>query len=68
METEVTEEDAEEPRLPRLAYKVSELPGVLGVGRNKVYTLVNSGAIRSIKAGKTRLVPLSAIESFLAGE
>lgn len=52
----------------RLAYKVSELPGLLGIGRNKVYDLINAGTIRSIKAGKTRLVPVSAIEAFLAGE
>ena len=56
------------PAQPRLAYKVSELPGLLGLGKNKVYDLVNTGSIRSVKVGRHRLVPLSAIESFLESE
>jgi excisionase family DNA binding protein len=53
--------------LPRLAYRPDELQSILGIGKTKVFDLLKSGEIRSIKKGGVRLVPVSALEEFLAG-
>lgn len=42
---------------------------VLGIGRNKVYELVKSGAIHAIKLGETIRIPKKSLEALLpAGE
>jgi excisionase family DNA binding protein len=53
---------------PRLAYRVPEIRELLGIGRDKAYSLVNSGKIHSIRDGNTILVPKSALDRFLAGD
>jgi excisionase family DNA binding protein len=52
----------------RLAYRVSDVMDALGIGRNLVYDLINSGQLKHVKAGRATLVPRSALEKFLAGE
>ncbi|MFI8661855.1 helix-turn-helix domain-containing protein [Rhodococcus qingshengii] len=37
----------------------------LGVGRSTLYGLMDSGQLRSVKIGKNRLVPESAIVEFI---
>lgn len=37
----------------------------LGVGRSTLYGLMNSGQLRSVKIGKNRLIPESAIVEFI---
>lgn len=37
----------------------------LGIGRSKLYELMDSGEIRSVKIGRNRLVPESAIVEFI---
>jgi len=37
----------------------------LGIGRSKLYELMESGEIRSVKIGRNRLVPESAIVEFI---
>jgi excisionase family DNA binding protein len=49
----------------RLAYSVPEALHALGIGRTAFYQLVESGAIRTVKAGGRRLVPVAAIHAFL---
>ena len=44
---------------------VTELQEILGVGRNKVYSLLQSGAIPSIRIGKKWRVPKVAILHYL---
>ena len=41
---------------------------VLGIGRNKMYSYLNEGRIRSIKNGKRYIIPKEAIVDFLAGK
>ncbi|RVW01316.1 helix-turn-helix domain-containing protein [Rhodococcus xishaensis] len=38
----------------------------LGVGRSTLYGLMNSGQLRSVKIGKSRLIPESAICELVA--
>lgn len=38
----------------------------LGVGRTALYGLINSGQLRSVKIGRSRLVPESAIVEFIS--
>ena len=49
----------------KLTHKPEEVAPLLGLGRNSVYALLNSGQLRSIRVGRKILVPTSAIEEFL---
>lgn len=51
----------------RLTRKPEEAGQILGIGRNGVYELLRNNKLRSIKVGRKILIPLSAIEEFLAG-
>jgi len=51
--------------IQRAAVSVEEAGVRLGVSRSMVWKLVNSGTLRSVRAGKRRLVPISAINEFL---
>jgi excisionase family DNA binding protein len=44
-------------RTPRLAYSVDEAMAELGIGRNLIYSILNSGELRSIMCGGRRLIP-----------
>jgi excisionase family DNA binding protein len=44
----------------------AEAARLLGVCRDTVYVLMRSGELRSRKAGRARLIPLSAIDEFLS--
>jgi excisionase family DNA binding protein len=50
------------------AIRLPELAKRLGVCPRTAYTLVSTGAIRTVRAGKCILVPESAIAAFLAGD
>ena len=39
---------------------------VLGVGRTKVYELMRSGALRSVRVGGLRRIPVAALDEFVA--
>lgn len=38
----------------------------LGIGRSKLYVLINEGSIEAVKIGRRALVPRSSIDSFVA--
>ncbi|MBF6459841.1 excisionase family DNA-binding protein [Nocardia puris] len=38
----------------------------LGIGRSYLYQLMESGALRSVKLGKRRLIPEDALAEFIA--
>jgi len=52
----------------KLTYKPEMVAPMIGVGRNMVYALIRSGALRSIRVGRNILVPASAITDFLNGD
>jgi excisionase family DNA binding protein len=43
----------------------AEAAEMLGVGRSKVYELMSSGALRSVKIGRSRRVSDAALRDFL---
>lgn len=53
--------------LPDRLLSVDQAAEVCGVSRTRLYTELQSGRLRSIKVGRRRLVPSSAIAEFAAG-
>ncbi|WP_406244365.1 helix-turn-helix domain-containing protein [Streptomyces anulatus] len=51
--------------LPAL-YRVPDAVRVLGLSRSVVYDLIRAGRLRTVKEGRTRLVPASAITDYVA--
>ncbi|WP_098007662.1 helix-turn-helix domain-containing protein [Streptomyces sp. sk226] len=51
--------------LPAL-YRVPDAVRVLGLSRSVVYDLIRVGRLRTVKEGRTRLVPASAITDYVA--
>ena len=52
---------------PLRMLSVQEAAGELGISRSLTYQLLSSGALRSVKIRRRRLVPREAIEAFIAG-
>jgi excisionase family DNA binding protein len=50
----------------KLLLRPEEVAELIGVGRTKVYELMGSGLIRSVKIGGSRRIPRSAVEDFVA--
>ncbi len=53
-----------EPIKPIL-YRVDEVASLLGLGKSKTYLLISSGAIPSIRLGKSVRVPAAKLDSWL---
>lgn len=47
-------------------YRVSEAMRILGLSRSAIYRQFQSGRLRSVHQGRTRLVPASAIAEYVA--
>ena len=50
----------------RRVFSVVETAAVLGISRSKLYEFIAAGEIRSIRIGRLRKIPVSAIDEFLA--
>ena len=50
----------------RLTCTVEEAARLLGISRTLAYRLVQSGKLPSFKVGKRRLIPVTAVERFIA--
>lgn len=48
--------------------EVREVAADLRIGKNQAYELVKSGALRSVKIGRTIRVPVEALSELKAGE
>lgn len=46
-------------------YKVTDVMRILSMSRSVVFELLRSGRLRSVKQGRTRLVPASAIRDYI---
>lgn len=44
---------------------VDETATAVGLGRTKIYELINEGKLKSVKVGRRRLVPAAAVDEFL---
>lgn len=51
----------------RRAYRVDEAATAFRLSRSTLYKLMAAGALRSVKIGGRRLIPVDAIEGLLAG-
>ncbi len=51
--------------LPVLLLRPEDAAQALGVGRTKVYELMRSGALRSVKIGGLRRIPATALAEFV---
>jgi len=51
---------------PKALYKVSEAMVVLSLSRTVVYELIRANRLRTVKQGRTRLVPAAAIAEYVA--
>ena len=51
--------------LPVLLLRPEDAARVLGVGRTKVYELMRSGALRSVRVGGLRRIPVAALNEFV---
>lgn len=49
----------------RLLLRPEEAARVLGLGRTKVYELMSSGALRSVKVGNSRRISTAALGEFV---
>jgi excisionase family DNA binding protein len=50
----------------KLLYRVTEVAAALGLSRAKVYQLIQSGELRSVKIDSSRLVRSSDLLAFVA--
>ena len=56
---------ATENELPVLLVRPEDAARVLGVGRTKVYELIRSGALRSVRVGGLRRIPVAALNEYV---
>jgi excisionase family DNA binding protein len=55
----------EEPPLTKLLLTPEEAAQVLGIGRTKVYELMLSNALESVKIGASRRIPVQSLSTFV---
>lgn len=49
-----------------LMYSVEEAALALGLSRSRIYELIRSRQLRTVKQGRRRLVSIAAIEDYIA--
>jgi excisionase family DNA binding protein len=54
-----------DPRRP-LTVRIREACRMTGIGRSKLYELIEAGDIEVIKVGRMTLVPVAGLEAFIA--
>ncbi|MCL2090337.1 MAG: helix-turn-helix domain-containing protein [Micrococcales bacterium] len=51
-----------------VAYNVNEAAQSLRISRDKIYELIRSGRLRTVKVGRRRLVPVAALDEWMRSE
>jgi excisionase family DNA binding protein len=51
--------------VPAVAYRVDEAATALRLSRSGIYELIRSGKLRSVKQGRRRLIPVTALTEYL---
>jgi excisionase family DNA binding protein len=54
------------PSPSRVLYRIPEAMMLLGISRTVIYEQLRSGRLRSVKQGRTRLIPGTAIADYVA--
>ncbi len=52
--------------MEKLLYRPKEAANALGIGRDKLYDLMRSGRLRSVKDGGARFITADALAEFVA--
>ena len=52
----------------KISFRPDEAAQVTGIRRTKIYELIASGQLRSVKIGKARLIPREALEELLTAQ
>ena len=52
--------------VPAVLYGVEEAAAALRLSRSVLYELIRSGQLRTVKQGRRRLVPVSALAEYVA--
>jgi excisionase family DNA binding protein len=60
-------EAATVPPAPDRLLSVDEAAALLGLGRSLTYGEIAAGRLRSVKAGRRRLIPAAAVAEYIAG-
>ena len=58
--------DRSEEYMEKLLVSPEEAAEMLGVGRSRVYDLMRTRQLQSVRIGKSRRVPLTAVHAFVA--
>ncbi len=67
-QAELAEKAARLKQIPKLSYSIAEAAHAAGIGRSTLYRAIGSGELRSLKIGKRRLIPVDALEAWLAAK
>jgi len=57
----------ENPRPLRRGMKISEAMRMYPIGKTKLYELIKSGRLRTVKIGRSRIIPTDEIEALFRG-
>lgn len=55
-----------EDDMDKLLLTPTEAAGALGIGRSKVYELLQTGQLRSVRIGTCRRIPADALQALVA--
>lgn len=59
---------AEVPRYPEpLAVRIPEACKMIGIGRSKLYELIDEGIIEVVKLGRVTLIPVTQLRALIDG-
>lgn len=56
----------EESTLAPLVYSISDLPNLIGLGLSRVKLEIAEGRLKTIRSGRRRLVPATALHDWIA--
>jgi excisionase family DNA binding protein len=54
------------PAVAAVLYRVDEAAEALRLSRSQLYELIRSGRLRTVKSGRRRLVPVSALDEYVS--
>lgn len=64
--SETAETIAADPLAGKLLLTVPEAQNILSVPRTRIYSMIESGELGSVKLGRRRMIPTDAIRALLA--